>query len=133
MRRRLALVALLVVDFDEAIAWFRDRLGFGLVEDRREGAQKRWVVLSAGSGANLLLARAANEGQRALVGRQFGGRVGFFLHTDDFDRDHAQMASRGVRFLEAARDEAYGRVAVFEDLYGNKWDLIEPSAIRPPA
>lgn len=128
--KRLALVAFIVADYDEAIEWFRDKLGFTLLEDADLGGGKRWVVLSAGEGADLLLAKAANAEQRALVGKQFAGRVGFFLHTDDFGRDHAAMTTKGVRFLEAPRDEPYGRVAVFEDLYGNKWDLIAPARER---
>ena len=128
--KRLALVAFIVADYDEAIEWFRDKLGFTLLEDADLGGGKRWVVLSAGEGADLLLAKAANAEQRALVGKQFAGRVGFFLHTDDFRRDHAAMTTKGVTFLEAPRDEPYGRVAVFADLYGNKWDLIEPARAR---
>ena len=121
---RLGAVALLVRDYDEAIAWFCDRLGFALTEDTpREG--KRWVTLSAGDGAELLLARAVGETQEAQIGAQSGGRVFLFLETDDFDRDYAAFRERGVEFLETPRCESYGKVAVFRDLYGNKWDLIE--------
>ncbi|MEE2690882.1 MAG: VOC family protein [Pseudomonadota bacterium] len=124
---RLALVTLVVADYDEAIEWYTDRLGFSLVEDSDLGGGKRWVVVAPpGGGAGLLLAKAAGDAQKRAVGAQTGGRVAFFLHTDDFARDHAAMLAKGVRFIEAPRDEPYGRVAVFEDLYGSKWDLIEP-------
>lgn len=124
---RLALVAFVVADYDAAISWFTAKLGFALAEDTPLGAGKRWVVVAPpGGGTALLLAKAANEAQMRAVGAQAGGRVGFFLYTDDFDRDHAAMTAKGVKFLEAPRDEPYGRVAVFEDLYGGKWDLIEP-------
>lgn len=124
--RRLGLVALVVADYDEALAWYRDVAGFALVEDTPLPGGKRWVVVapSAESGARLLLARADGPAQAARIGDQTGGRVGFFLDTDDFSRDHAAMLARGVKFLEEPRHEAYGSVAVFEDLYGNKWDLI---------
>jgi len=127
MPQRLALTALLVAEYDPAIVFFVDRLGFSLVADTPQGGGKRWVVVGppgAGSGG-LRLARATDEAQRAAIGRQGGGRVFLFLETDDFDRDHARMAAAGVRFLEAPRRESYGSVAVFEDLCGNRWDLIE--------
>ncbi|APH69955.1 VOC family protein [Aquibium oceanicum] len=125
--RRIATVSLIVRDYDEAIAWYRDRLGFDLVEDVDLGAGKRWVVVAPGSGgARLLLAEPANDAQAARIGDQTGGRVFLFLETDDFHRDHARMSDKGVRFREPPREEAYGRVAVFEDLYGNLWDLLEP-------
>lgn len=124
---RLALVTLVVADYDEAIEWYTDRLGFSLVEDADLGGGKRWVVVAPpGGGAGLLLAKAVGDAQKRAVGAQTGGRVAFFLHTDDFVRDHAAMLAKGMRFIEAPRDEPYGRVAVFEDLYGSKWDLIEP-------
>lgn len=126
MTRRLAAVSLLVRDTDEAIRWFTGKLGFRLVEDTPLGEGKRWVVVAPEKGAALLLARAADEAQRAAIGRQAGGRVFLFLETDDFARDHARMAAAGVVFREAPREEAYGTVAVFEDLCGNPWDLIEP-------
>ncbi|HEY8616859.1 VOC family protein [Phenylobacterium sp.] len=127
MPQRLALTALLVRDYDEAIGFYVGKLGFELVEDTHMGGGKRWVVVRpAGSEAGLLLARASGEQARA-VGDQAGGRVFLFLETDDFDRDHARMAAAGVRFLEAPRREPYGTVAVFEDLYGTKWDLIQPA------
>ena len=125
--RRLATVSLLVRDYDEAIAFYVGKLGFDLAEDRVMDGGKRWVrVAPAGGGASLLLARAADEPQRAAVGRQAGGRVWLFLETDDFERDHAAFTAAGVRFREAPRQEPYGLVAVFEDLYGNPWDLIQP-------
>ena len=128
MSLSIATVSLVVADYDEAIAFYCERLGFALVADTDLGGGKRWVVVAppGGSGAQLLLARADGEAQRAAIGNQGGGRVMFFLQTSDFARDHAAMTARGVRFLEAPRHEAYGSVAVFEDLYGNKWDLIQP-------
>lgn len=124
----IATIALVVRDYDEAIAFYRDRLGFDLVTDLSLGDGKRWVTVApkGGAGARLLLAQADGADQTARVGDQTGGRVGLFLETDDFARDHAAYVEAGVRFLEAPRHEAYGSVAVFEDLYGNKWDLIEP-------
>ena len=127
MNRRLALVTVVVADYDEAIAWYTGKLGFQLLEDLDQG-RKRWVVVGPtdGSAAALLLARASNEEQRSRIGNQTGGRVGFFLHTDDFWRDHAAMTAQGGEFLEAPREEPYATVAVFRDLYGNTWDLLEP-------
>lgn len=131
MTSRIATLALLVRDYDEAIGFYVGKLGFVLVEDTPIGA-KRWVIVAppGGAGARLLLARAEGERQAERIGDQTGGRVFLFLETDDFARDHAAFAARGVRFLESPRHEAYGAVAVFEDLYGNRWDLIEP---RKPA
>lgn len=127
MKTRLHAFALVVRDYDEAIAWYTGALGFTLAEDSDRGGGKRWVRLSLpGGGSDVLLARAANDEQRAVVGRQSGGRVWLFLHTDDFARDHARMTAFGVRFCEQPRHEDYGTVVVFEDLYGNRWDLIEP-------
>ena len=129
MPQHLALIALVVRDYDEAIAWYRDVLGFELVEDTDMGSGKRWVVVSppGAKETRLLLARAANERQSAAVGAQTGGRVFLFLHTDDFARDHGLYRQRGVRFVEdAPREEPYGTVIVFEDLYGNRWDLVQP-------
>jgi len=126
---QLTLTALLVRDYDEAIAFYVGAVGFELIEDVDQGGGKRWVVVRPkGSQAGLLLARAADERQRAQVGVQAGGRVFLFLQTEDFDADHARMSAAGVRFLEAPRREPYGTVAVFEDLYGTRWDLIEPKA-----
>jgi catechol 2,3-dioxygenase-like lactoylglutathione lyase family enzyme len=124
----VATIALVVADYDEAIAFYRDKLGFALIADTDMGGGKRWVVVAPadGRGARLLLAKADGEKQQAVVGNQMGGRVGFFLETDDFARDFEAFTARGVKFLETPRHEAYGSVAVFEDLYGNKWDLIQP-------
>lgn len=129
MTRAVATVAVVVEDYDAAIAYYCDRLGFGLVADSDLGGGKRWVVVApeGNRGAKLLLARADGERQETRVGDQTGGRVFLLLETDDFQRDYEAMLSRGVQFLEAPRQEAYGTVAVFEDLYGNKWDLIEPN------
>ncbi|AWV08404.1 VOC family protein [Marilutibacter maris] len=128
MKPHIALIALLVRDYDEAIAWYRDALGFALLEDLDQGGGRRWVRMAPGGDRqfSLLLARADNPRQQAAVGDQHGGRVGFFLHTDDFQRDFAVMTAKGVRFQETPREEPYGTVAVFEDLYGNRWDLLEP-------
>ncbi|RNF85887.1 VOC family protein [Montanilutibacter psychrotolerans] len=132
MPQTIGYFTLLVRDYDAAIAWFTGVLGFELREDTDLGNGKRWVrVTPPGSGANatgLLLARAVGDAQIARIGDQTGGRVGYFLHSDDFDRDFAAMTARGVRFLEAPRREAYGSVAVFEDLCGNRWDLLEHKA-----
>jgi len=124
---RIAHVAYLVRDYDEAIRWFVDVLGFDLIEDSPRGPGKRWVRVAppGGGGTELLLARAANPEQQAVVGHQGGGRVAWFLHTDDFAADHARLVANGVRFLESPRHEDYGTVAVFEDLYGMKWDLLQ--------
>ena len=127
MTQRLALTALVVRDYDEAIGFYVNQLGFDLTHDDDMGGGKRWAVVTPhGSQGGLLLAKAAGEVQAARVGDQTGGRVGFFLHTDDFAADHARMAAAGVRFLEAPRQEPYATVAVFEDLYGNRWDLLQP-------
>jgi catechol 2,3-dioxygenase-like lactoylglutathione lyase family enzyme len=129
----LAHVALLVRDYDEAIDWFTRRLGFTLVADEYQpGQDKRWVLVAppgapAGS-ASILLARAASQEQEAFVGNQSGGRVFLFLRTDDFDRDHGAMRSKGIRFVREPELQPYGKVAVFEDLYGNLWDLVQFAA-----
>jgi catechol 2,3-dioxygenase-like lactoylglutathione lyase family enzyme len=124
---RIATVALVVRDYDEAIGFYRDRLGFELIADTPLGPGKRWVVVAPpGGGARLLLAQAGDADEAAHVGNQTGGRVGFFLETADFAADFARFTQNGVNFLEAPRHEPYGSVAVFEDLYGNKWDLIQP-------
>ncbi len=128
MKQRIALIAIVVADYDEAIAWYTQKLGFALVEDTPLTPGKRWVVVkpAGDAGTALLLAKAANEPQKQAIGRQTGGRVFLFLHTDDFQRDHAAYKQRGVAFVEGPRQEPYGTVAVFTDLYGNRWDLIEP-------
>lgn len=130
--RRLATVTLLVRDYDEAIRFFTDALRFALLEDTPRGQGKRWVVVAPAdevghAGAALLLAKAVTDEQEAAVGKQAAGRVFLFLHTADFAADHAHMASHGVRFLEEPRHEPHGTVAVFQDLCGNKWDLIQPN------
>ena len=124
----IAHVAFLVRDYDEAITWFTGKLGFTLLEDTAMGPGKRWVLVAPpdASGTSLLLARAGTEEQAGMVGNQGAGRVFLFLRTEDFRRDHERMRAGGVRFLEEPREEAYGTVAVFEDLYGNKWDLLGP-------
>ncbi|MFD7032702.1 VOC family protein [Streptomyces sp. NPDC059917] len=125
----IALTALVVHDYDEALDFYTRALGFELVEDTARPDGSRWVVVrprGATEGA-LLLARAKDGAQRSRVGDQTGGRVGFFLYTDDFAGDHARMTAEGVRFLEEPRHEPYGSVAVFEDLYGNRWDLLQPA------
>jgi catechol 2,3-dioxygenase-like lactoylglutathione lyase family enzyme len=127
--QRLAAVTLLVPDYDEAIAYFCGVLDFELVEDTPLEAGKRWVrVRPRGStGTALLLARAASDDQRRRIGDQAGGRVLLFLATDDFARDHSRYVEAGVRFTEPPRTEPYGTVAVFEDPFGNRWDLIQPT------
>jgi catechol 2,3-dioxygenase-like lactoylglutathione lyase family enzyme len=129
MSRSIAAVTYLVRDYDEAIAFFVGKLGFALVDDTPLADGKRWVMVAPArdAGATLLLAQAASPDQAAHIGQQSGGRVFLFLHTDDFQRDYESMRAHGVVFLEAPRHEAYGAVAVFEDLYGNKWDLLQPS------
>ena len=125
MPATLSRVALLVADYDQAIAWYCDKLGFTLLQDQPQG-HKRWVVVAPpGGGCALLLARAANPRQLAGVGDQCGGRVFLFLESEDFWRDYHAMQAKGVRFCETPRQEAYGTVAVFEDLYGNRWDLLQ--------
>jgi len=129
MQRHIACFALVVADYDAAIDFYVRKLGFELLEDTDMGEGKRWVLVAPrGAQTAILLARAVNEEQRAAIGHQTGGRVGFFLHTDDFARDHASMLAHGVRFLEEPRHEEYGIVAVFEDLHGNRWDLLGPAA-----
>ena len=128
MSQSIATVSLVVAEYDEAIAFYCDQLGFTLIADTDLGGGKRWVLVgpAGGHGARLLLARADGAQQQAAIGNQTGGRVMLFLETDDFARDHKAMLARGVEFTEAPRHESYGSVAVFRDLYGNLWDLIEP-------
>ena len=123
----LSMIALVVRDYDEAIAYYTKTLGFALIEDTVLSPTKRWVVVGPpGSSGRLLLAKAVGAEQESRIGDQTGGRVFLFLYTDDFARDHALYLARGVTFIRPPSREAYGTVAVFEDLYGNKWDLIEP-------
>ena len=132
---RLGLVTFVAREYDEAIGFFVGKLDFELVEDTNMGDGKRWVVVAPtsgstsglNSGASLLIARAVTEAEKASVGNQAGGRVAFFLNTDNFDRDFANWSARGVKFREMPRHEVYGTVAVFEDLYGAPWDLIQPA------
>lgn len=126
--QRIGQLSLVVEDYDQAIAFYTDKLGFELLEDTDLGGGKRWVrVAPPGSDCGLLLARAVNEQQRAAIGNQTGGRVFLFLYTDNFQRDFDLYTERGIRFIRPHREEDYGTVAVFEDLYGNLWDLIEPA------
>lgn len=129
MTQTLSLVTVVVDDYDTAIAHYTGALGFELLEDSDRGGGKRWVrVAPPGSnGTSLLLARAVDDAQRAAIGNQTGGRVALFLQTDDFWRDYARMRAAGVRFDEAPRVEPYATVAVFTDIYGNRWDLLQPT------
>jgi catechol 2,3-dioxygenase-like lactoylglutathione lyase family enzyme len=133
MRQSIGGVCVLVGDYDEAIAFYTGALRFQVVEDTDLGAGRRWVLLAPPGSAEtrILLARAKNDEERASIGRQAGGRVFLFLHTDDFERDYREMRLRGVKFCEEPRVEAYGTVAVFEDHCGNKWDLLMPAASGP--
>jgi catechol 2,3-dioxygenase-like lactoylglutathione lyase family enzyme len=128
MPQTLAHLTFLVRDYDEALAFFTEALGFRVVQDRPLPAGKRWLIVSPpGSlGTNLLLAQAATLEQAQQIGKQAGGRVFLFLYTDNFWRDYRLMLGANVKFLESPREESYGTVAVFEDLYGNKWDLLQP-------
>lgn len=130
MRQTIARIALVVPDYDAGIAFYCGKLGFDLVEDTRLDDSKRWVVVRPRGAVetSLLLAKAEGERQEAVIGNQTGGRVGFFLFTDDFARDHAAMLAEGVAFLEPPRRETYGVVAVFSDPFGNHWDLLQPAA-----
>lgn len=128
MKQSIVHVALVVKDYDEAIAFYTEKLHFTLVEDTEQPEQnKRWVVVSPpnSNGTNLLLARASNEEQQAFIGQQWGGRVFLFLQTDDFERDVRDMREKGIEFVREPQTQPYGKVAVFSDLYGNLWDLIE--------
>lgn len=128
MKQSLAHIALVVREYDEAIAFFTEKLSFVLVEDQYQPEQdKRWVVVAppGSTGTTLLLARASNTAQESFVGNQAGGRVFLFLSTDDFWRDYRAMVDRGVRFVRPPSEQPYGVVAVFEDLYGNLWDLVQ--------
>jgi catechol 2,3-dioxygenase-like lactoylglutathione lyase family enzyme len=130
MTMSLSAISLLVPDYDEGLAFFEGALGFAVEEDVELGGGKRWVVVAppGGGGARIVLAVPGDERQRARIGDQTGGRVGYFLLTDAFERDYAAMRARGVTFLEAPRKERYGTVAVFVDPWGGKWDLLQPAA-----
>ena len=129
MNQRIAHIALVVKDYDEAIQFYTEKLDFELLEDTRIDNLKRWVVVSPPGAKEccLLLAKAANEKQLASIGNQAGGRVFLFLFTDDFWRDYNKMIERGIKFVRSPKEEPYGTVAVFEDLYGNLWDLLQPN------
>ena len=128
MTQRIGHITLVVRDYDEAIAFYVGVLGFRIVEDTPLTEDKRWVLVEppGTSGTSLLLARAATPEQESRIGNQTGGRVFLFLQTDNFDRDYSALKAQGVRFVESPRDEAYGKVVVFQDLYGNLWDLLQP-------
>lgn len=126
---RLAMVTIVVPDYDEGIGFFVGKLGFVLVEDTTLDVGKRWVVVSPGSGTHLLLARAANAEQVAAIGCQTGGRVGFFLHTDDLAQSRQRLQETGIEIEVPVRHEPYGSVLVFRDPFGNRWDLIEPAPV----
>ncbi len=128
MQQRIAQLALVVKDYDEAINFYRDKLKFQLIEDTALSETKRWVVMAPPGNSNtcLLMAKAANQEQLSRVGNQTGGRVFLFLYTDDFNRDYEYYLSVGIKFVRPPSKEEYGTVAVFEDLYGNLWDLIDP-------
>jgi lactoylglutathione lyase len=137
MSQTIGYITLVVRDYDEAIAYFTQSLGFDLIEDSsskdREGRDKRWILVTppGSGGTKLLLAKASNEKETAHIGNQTGGRVCLFLHTDDFWRDYNAMMKRGVKFVRDPKEENYGTVAVFEDLYGNRWDLLELKKANP--
>ena len=128
-QQAIAQISIVVNDYDEAIAFYAEKLNFTLVEDTVLSETKRWVLMSppGSNGCRLLLAKAANEEQKSRVGNQTGGRVFLFLHTDDFTSDYENLIAKGVKIIREPSKEVYGTVLVFEDLYGNLWDLIEPS------
>ena len=121
----LALVTLVIPDYDEAAAFFTQALGFELIKDTDLGDGKRWVVVGGKTGGRILLAKAKGDDQHAAIGNQFGGRVGLFLETDDFGATHSKLTDAGITFEESPRRETYGTVAIFTDPFGNRWDLIE--------
>lgn len=133
MNQYIAHIALVVKDYDEAIKFYTEKLGFKLIEDTTLSEEKRWVMVKPpGTGqCSLLLAKAANEKQIASIGNQTGGRVFLFLFTDDFWRDYNNYADKGIKFIRPPKEEEYGIVSVFEDLYGNLWDLIQPNKTQP--
>jgi len=128
MRQSLVHIALIVDDYEEAIDFYTNKLKFNLTEDSPISETKRWVLVTpqGGNGTSILLAKAADEEQKSHIGNQTGGRVFLFLHTDNFQRDYQNLLENQIKIINGPRDETYGRVAVFEDLYGNLWDLIEP-------
>lgn len=128
MKHYIAQFALVVKDYDEAIDFYTNKLNFELIEDTKQSEEKRWVLVKPKGATEtaILLAKAANEEQESRVGNQTGGRVFLFLYTDDFWRDYNQMQEKGIKFIREPKEEVYGTVAVFEDLYGNLWDLLEP-------
>ena len=122
----LGMIAIVVDDYDQAISHYVNDLGFTLIEDKEMTPEKRWVVVAPSSdGARILLAKAATDAQKAAIGNSTGGRVGFFMYTTNFNETYNAYKSRGIEFIESPRQETYGQVVVFKDLYGNKWDLIE--------
>ena len=125
----LGMIAIVIDDYDLAISHYVNDLGFTLIEDKEMTPEKRWVVVAPGKdGAKILLAKAANDQQRAAIGNSTGGRVGFFMYTTNFNKTYQTYSSRGIEFIETPRQEAYGQVVVFKDKYGNKWDLIESTS-----
>ena len=125
----LGMIAIVIDDYDLAISHYVNDLGFTLIEDKEMTPEKRWVVVAPGKdGAKILLAKAANDQQRAAIGNSTGGRVGFFMYTTNFNKTYETYSSRGIEFIETPRQEAYGQVVVFKDKYGNKWDLIESTS-----
>lgn len=134
MQQHLGQISLVVDEYDRALEWFTEKLRFEIVEDTPQPG-KRWVIVKppGDSNVSLLLARAKNEQERKAIGNQTGGRVAFFLYTDDFSRDYQHMRASDVEFIGEPRNEPYGKVIVFRDLYGNKWDFIEPRQIQSEA
>ena len=128
MKQHIAHIALVVADYDEAISFYTQKLGFDLIEDTVLSETKRWVLVAprGSNGCCLLLAKAANEEQKTRIGNQTGGRVFLFLYTDEFRKDYRRLMEKGVEFVREPKEEDYGIVAVFKDLYGNLWDLLEP-------
>lgn len=130
MTLSLAMTTIVVDDYDRAIEHYVSGLGFSLLEDTPLNSEKRWVVVTPGlSGGKILLAKASGENQVTAIGNSTGGRVAFFLHTDNFDSTYQEYLARGVEFIESPRHESFGKVVVFKDIYGNKWDLIESDSV----
>lgn len=128
MATTLGMIAIVIEDYDAAIDHYVNDLGFTLIEDTELSPEKRWVIIApSSSGAQILLAKASNEQQRAAIGNSTGGRVGFFLYTDDFSETYERYLAKGIEFTETPRNESFGQVVVFKDKYGNNWDLIENS------